>query len=65
MSNVRGLPLLTAWNARKKFGVASAKPCEVCGKHKNNQVDPVHGHVVCELHQILLPSELKKEKEEE
>lgn len=36
-------------------GYPSDKPCEICAKHDNNQIEPRFLYVLCEKHQDLSP----------
>ena len=45
------------------FGYPSSEECEVCGKYKNNQMEPRFLYVVCEDHQNVAPINIKREKE--
>jgi hypothetical protein len=46
---------------KNNFGHQSEKPCAVCNKHKNNQIEPRFGYVVCEDHQDVKPIEITGE----
>lgn len=45
-----------------RFGHYSDEPCEVCGGHKNNQIDPRFSYTVCEDHQRVPPAFLQEGK---
>lgn len=45
------------------FGYPSSRPCEICGRHINNQAEPRFGYVVCEEHQAIPPNQISAEKE--
>jgi len=47
----------------KDFGYPSKSPCEVCGRHINNQAEPRFLYVVCEEHQWVAPNQIFAEKE--
>lgn len=42
------------------FGFSSTEACEVCGKHKNNQIESRFLYVVCEDHQNVAPIDIKR-----
>jgi hypothetical protein len=41
-----------------RFGFLSPDPCRVCGRFKNNQMEPRYGYVVCEDHQHVPPARI-------
>ncbi len=43
---------------KNEFGYPTNKPCVVCGKVKNNQIEPRFNYVVCEDHQHIPPNEI-------
>lgn len=45
------------------FGYPSCLPCEICGRHINNQAEPRFYYVVCEEHQAVAPNMISAEKE--
>lgn len=45
---------------KSAFGYPSNKPCSVCGKHKNNQREPRFCYTVCEDHQNVKPTDIKR-----
>ena len=40
---------------KPRFGHYSTDPCQVCGQHKNNQIEPRFDYTVCEDHQNTSP----------
>jgi hypothetical protein len=48
--------------AFERFGYATDKPCDVCGKEGGNQSEPRFGYVVCEDHYKLSPLEVSQLK---
>lgn len=46
------------------WGYPTDKPCEVCGKEGQNQMEPRFGYVVCEKHHTLSPVEISHSKKE-
>lgn len=44
--------------AQPTFGYPSKDRCRVCGKRKNNQIEPRFGYVVCEDHQDTPPVQI-------
>jgi len=45
-------------NDKNNFGYNSEKPCEICGKYKNNQLEPRFLYSVCEDHQNIAPNKM-------
>jgi len=41
-------------------GYPTSRPCSVCGRRNNNQLEPRFGYVVCEDHQHVPPVEVGK-----
>ena len=44
------------------FGYKTNKPCDVCGKCGENQLEPRFNYVVCKEHFKLSPVEVSKAK---
>ena len=44
------------------FGYPSLEPCQVCGKHLNNQSEPRFGYVVCQNHQGVAPVDIPEKR---
>jgi len=47
----------------KNFGYETNKPCDVCGKEGDNQMEPRFGYVVCEEHYKMTPLQVTEAKE--
>jgi len=55
-----GEPIGHTGKCKYNFGYPSDKPCVVCGNFHNNQMEPRFNYVVCEKHQNVPPTEIKR-----